>query len=689
LSKKYVKQIDNNQKTASGILVSSGVVTQSTYDDLPVETLIRDITQMRSGDCIASSSLRTMKMPLLAADITIDVYEKSAKSDEMINYLYWALDKIGYQKYKYHKLLALDYGFSLFEKVRGVGTFNNKPTNIYVKLAPIQPDTVNRWLYDGINLIGIEHIRQTPNKGSTYIKIDLADIFHYTHNSEFENPQGSAILRPARMAFVVKEKLIKAFAKTAIRGAGIPHVTYEGNFPDASKSTVEKMLRTVCIEENAYMSSQKGKYVVSLESVQGTSDILPMLDYLDKQQLFLTSSQFTTVGVNSTGSFASSQTIKTIYELSIQVVKKDYEDDENKGLIKDLIDMSPYAGILDEERPFIKLNYSGADLNQVATNMQKLSSVLNMSHDDEVWLRSMFGMPEAVELKEEPVVETPKIPDNTMLPDNQINPKNPIQPEKPIEEPLQNEMMARTLNAKEKHFELNSAIEHYVTMAEKTKNIMSEVWLKILKDIAVQIDQGYETIEIRYKAELANRLSALYREGFDRGKGDMIKEISKAVGITTLSKYHLDTDVKVNKQISKKIDNFYQKLKYSVEHDIDRLGVDKIQKRGSIEYMMGFEDSFKKDKTELTQIVDGSYNAGRDTQMSLFKEDQPDMMFEYSAIFDKNLCNECAGKDGLEYSLTEIEKGTEGVTLDKGYGVNENCLGHLGGNRCRCVWIPL
>jgi hypothetical protein len=685
---KYAKpQSNNNQKTAPGILVSSGVVTQSAYDDLPIETLVRDITMMRSGDCIASSSLRTMKMPLLAADITIDVYEKSDKSDEIIDYLYWVLDKIGYQKYKYHKLLALDYGFSLFEKVKGVATFNNKPTNIYVKLAPIQPDTVNRWLYDGINLTGIEHIRQTPDKGSTYIKIDLADMFHYTHNSEFENPQGSAVLRPARMAFVTKEKLIKAFAKTAIRGSGLVHIQYEGNVGDTEKAKIEKMARTICIEENAYMTSHKGKYLTSLESVQGTSDILPMLDYLDKQQLFLTSSQFTTVGVNSTGSFASSQTIKTIYELSIQVVKKDYEEDENRGLIKDLIDMSPYAGIPDEERPFIKLNYSGADLNQVATNMQKLSSVLKMSYDDEVWLRSMFGMPEAIEIKEEPkepVIE-PLQPE--VKPENAID--DEVQPEKPIEEPKQNEIMARALNAKEKHFELNSAIEHYQTMAEKTKKIMGEVWLKILKDIAVQIDQGYETIEIRYKAELANRLSALYREGFDRGKGDMIKEISKAVGITTLSKYHLDTDVKVNKQITKKIDNFYQKLKYIVEHDIDRLGVDKIQKRGSIEYMMGFEDSFKKDKTELTQIVDGSYNAGRDTQMSLFKEDQPDMMFEYSAIFDKNLCDECSAKDSLEYSLSEIEKGAEGVTLDKGYGVNENCLGHLGGNRCRCVWIPL
>jgi hypothetical protein len=686
LSKKYQKANVNNQKSATGVLVSSGIITQSAYDNLPIETLIRDITQMRNGDCIASSSLRTMKMPLLSADYTIDVYEKSSKSNEMIDYLYWALEKIGYQKYKYHKLLALDYGFSLFEKIKGTELYNGKPTNIYTKLAPIQPDTVNRWLYDGIELIGIEHIKQTPDKGSTYIKIDLSDMFHYTHNSEFENPQGSAILRPARLAFVTKEKLIKAFSKTAIRGSGLVHIEYEGNVADNEKAKIEKMARTICIEENAYMTSHKGKYLTKLETVQGTSDILPMLDYLDKQQLFLTSSQFTTVGVNSTGSFASSQTIKTIYELSIQVIKKDYEEDENKGLLKELIDMSSYAGISEEERAFIKLNYSGADLNQVATNMQKLSGVFNIGHDDEVWIRSMFGMPETVELKEDPKPVIEPIPPE---PENPIHPETPIQPDNPIETPLQNEIMSRQLNAKEKHFELNSAIEHYVNIADKTKKIMSEIWTKILKDIATQINQGYETIEIRYKAELSNRMSALYREGFSRGKSDMIKEISKAVGITTLSKYQLDTDVKVNKLITKKIDNFYQKLKYNVEHDIDRLGIDKIQKRGSIEYIMGFEDAFKKDKSELTQIVEGGYNSGRDTQMELFKEDQPDMMFEYSAIFDRNLCDECAAKDTLEYSLSDILSGAENITLDKGYGINDDCRGHLGGNRCRCVWIPV
>jgi hypothetical protein len=754
---------ETKQKTASGLIVSSGQITQSIYDDLPIETLITDITKMRNADCIASSSLRTMKMPLIQAGYTIDISKKDSRSQEIIDYCYWALEKIDYQKYKYHKLLALDYGFALFEKVKGTGEFNGKPTNCYMKLAPIQPDTVYNWTYEDINLIGIKHIKKIPNRGQTYIDMTMDDLIHYTYNAEFENPQGNSVLRPARLYFISKQKLISAFTKSAIKGTGVVHIQFSGNVSDTERLKIEKMARTVAIEENAYMTSQEGKYLTKLEQVQGMSDIQGMLEYFDKQMLFLTSSQFTTVGVNTSGSFAAAQTIKTIYELSIQSIKKDYETHDNE-LLKEIIDMSPYAGLKEDEYPTLKLDYNAADLNSVATNLQKIVAKLNWTYEDEVWLRSVFGLPEAKEIKEEPK-QTEVNPGENPLPDqnnptDQGNPidqnnqsdetTNPnfsryelehrtkdgfISPEFPKDftEKQKSVMTAayascrlawvkdhpddrqnkankekcakesygavsnldkgyRSLTEKEKNFELSSAIEHYQTISERSKNIMKEVYSKILKDIANQINNNKSEVDIRYKPELLNRLSSLYREGINRGSSDMIKEIGKVALSKTiqLNKYQFEIVIKENKQISKKIDNFYQKLKYSVEHEVDRLGIDKIKKKGTLEFAMGFEDKFKRDQSELTQIVESSYNAGRSEQMELFQEDYPELKFTYSAILDNSLCNDCASKDGLEYTLKEIEEGVEGVTLDKaGYGINEDCLGHLGGNRCRCVWIVI
>ncbi len=656
----------DSQKSAPGIMVSGGKIRQSSYDDLSTETLIQDITRMRNGDCIAASSLRIMKMPLVLADYRIDMKEKD---QEVIDYLSWWLEKVNYQNYKRHKLLALDYGFALFEKVKESTDYNGKPTTIYGKLSPIQPDTVNMWNYKGIELSGVQHIKNIPNKSSSYVDIEIDNLWLYSYNSEFENPNGSPILRPARKFYLLKDKLITGFGKSAVKGGFIPHVKYKKTIDDTIKKKIETMARNITIEDNVYMSSQEGIYEITLEQITMLGNIPPMLEYCDKQMLFLTSSQFTTIGVNSSGSFAASKTVKTIYELSIQAAKKEIEDNDNQ-LIKEIIEMSPYAGrFQDDEYPQVKINYTSADLDAVSANMQKMANILNFTPEDQVWLRSLFGMP-TIDLTEIQKKDDEKKADD--------------------EGDLKKQLFS-VQSGKTKNFELSSAVEHYETMAEKASKLVNDMYKKVLESIYSQIEEGKTEINIPYHAEYIHALKVLYGEGFDRGKKDMLKEIGKVKKETKLEKYEFETKtvVKYDKQINKKIDNLYEKLKYKVEEDIDRLG-NKITDRGSLQFILHYETFFKRDRSDLEQIVESSYNAGRNTQMELVAEDMPELAFVYSAILDKNLCDVCAGKDGLEYTITEIKNGVEGLSLDKGgYGINDECEGHKGGNRCRCVWIAV
>ena len=659
---------DSKQLSSPGVMVSGGqIIQQSEWDAANWQDIVKDIIRMRNGDCLANSCLKVLKAPALLSDYTIGSDVITNRTQEIVDYLYYCFGLFNERSYRRHLLMAIDFGFMVFEIVTNVIEYNGKKTKVITKLSPIQYDTINQFLYEGIDLAGIEHYRRLPDGTSDLITIPIEKLFIFSFLPEFENVTGSPILRPARTVHNMKEKLLRTYTNGAIKGTGLPHVEYERTVDTATKAEIIKMLKTIAISPEAYISSHKGFYSIKFEQVQMIQSIQQMLEYLDKQMLFLTSSQFSAIGLTTSGSYASSKESRSLYELSVQGIIGEIEAKNNK-LLKLMLDYSYLADRSPDEDQNFKINYKNADLRQVADNLQKVFKLIPMTQDDQVQIRQIFDLPEAQEI----VTPAEKTTDEN------TEDQAPAQDQQ-MSKKMGTIKLSREPNKRElSRIELASAVEHYETTSVKAQAIINEVYSKILKDCYRQYQAGKTEFDFENrKIELLNRLKHLYTQGLDRGKSDVKKELQKAGGTKLNNDIVLSTkEPRFVRTISNQIDSLFVKTRAMIEAQVDRLGDNK----GTLGTFIGFENNLPDEKNRLTNIVEKSYTDGRSEELISNKDKIA--IYGYSAIFDKNLCNECSKLDSIEFTADDAKD--LGINLS-GKDVNQNCLGHKGGNECRCM----
>ena len=686
--KKPTSKEEQNQQSTPGIYVSAGDIQHGNYDSKNWQDLIKDYNEMRDGDPIVTSTLNVLKYPALNAERIINPGRETELAKEAADYIDWTFDNIkgGFEKVKRHKLLALDFGISVNEKVwkRGV-EWNGNLTNQLTKLSPLMPETLYRFIYDEeANFLGIEQEKRIPEQGTEFQVIPVSKLDILSYNEEFNDVRGKSLLRPARLAYNSKFKIIIATVITTQRGGGIPLIKVKGDLK-SQQSAIQQLGRTIQIGQNSYIVVDEEKMNVELLEPKNQADRIPFLEYLDRQLFFNTLSQFMTAGIGSNGSRAATQELKAPYELAVGYTIKTLED-SFQSLINVIIENSYLANIEKEDIPIFKFTaFTQPDLNKVAQQLQILygSNVISKQPGDELVIREFFNLPTNIKQQVNNDSEENKI-NKEEITDEEIETELTVcnHNHEDIELVKFNLTPHRELNEVERNiFEFESATDFYLTIQEKEQALMDEILEKTLEDAAQQLKVNGKITKLTRERELVNKLDSLYKEGFIKGSDDVVKELGKFAGVnkTNIKPIKFD-DINNKKRIGRFTEKLFFNMKTTLEDRFENVNESFLKRRGGLEkYILSFKDEFKTDKRNIFNKVENGFIDGRGK--TLDKNNNLIETYTYSAILDGNLCSDCAELDGQVYTRTTIDE--VGLNLTK--PVNSECKGR---DDCRCILIP-
>jgi len=231
--------IEKEQLTNTGIWVTAGEIESSSYDTKSWTELQKDYYTMRNSDGMLQTTVDILKYPILMSEHRIE-----GKNQEVNDYVQWVFDglKKGFQYFKYHKLLALDFGLSMHEMVIKRGDiYKGKTTNRPIWFNPIQNETINKFKYnEQTEFEGIEHIKVVPEKGQEYIDIDKSQLEWFTFNEEYNDIRGRSIYRPIRLFWDAKHKIIISKTTATQRGAGIVTIETLGEPTSSEKAKIQQ-----------------------------------------------------------------------------------------------------------------------------------------------------------------------------------------------------------------------------------------------------------------------------------------------------------------------------------------------------------------------------------------------------------------------------------------------------------------
>jgi hypothetical protein len=671
------KIIKREQKTNTGIYVTAGDIDHSDYDTKDWSDLQKDYTKMRDGHALISTTIDILKYPILMSEYRIE-----SKNKEVEDYLYWVYDGLekGFDYLRRHKMLALDFGVQMHEEIIKRGDkFNGKLTNRPIWYNPIQNETIDRFHYDEqTRFIGIKHEKRIPERNSEFIDIDIENLEYFTWNEEFNDVRGRSILRTVRLDWECELDILIAATNTIKRGSGIPIIYTKGEPSTTDETNIATVGRTICNMRNGYAAMNEERMRLDLVEPKGQQNILPLLEWLDRQIFFNTMSQFMTAGIGGNGSRAATSEHKSSYELAANFILQELETNFQK-LTNRIMKMSYLAKVPYSEYPEFHFNaINQIDLTKVAGNIKTLidSSAITKQREDEEYIREVFGMPkleittEIANPQEKPTsIFGEKDATNVKLLEVKHSHRN-LTPEKQEFE--------------DRVFSLESANEHFMTITEQMDRLLTRQYNELIDDMVLQLKKDrYKAISIRSSIieQTIDEIMELYKKGYARGERDVKAEIRKIGGSIETSKLALSPKQLEKKRgiISRLIKTLFFNTKNSIENKMQVVTDAFLDKKGGLSiYLESYKDGSKTAKNNIKKNVEAGYIDGRGETLLDLKDNIE--TFFYSARLDKSLCDNCAPFDGS--IMTYDEAMSEGLSFL--HPVNSDCLGN---DNCRCLLI--
>lgn len=691
----------SSRQTNPGIYVTGGKIEQSDFDKSEYRELMQDYTSMRNDDSIASTSVDILSYPILNAKFTVvpgykEGYKPTPLAEEAAEYVQETYNQLesGLKYYIRHKLLALYYGFSMFEKIWKKGeVIKGKIGNRLTELYPVQQDTIWWFKYDQqANFTGIKQEQRIPEGGFRHIDIDAEYLHVYTPFEEFKNIQGRSLLRPSRMVWKAKRQIWLASARASSRGAGIPEfiMTPSGNITNDSalKTKLETIARNVGNSENSYVISQKDLVEFKLHSLQNQEMNIPLIQQANTEMFYNTLSEFVTSGIGGNGSRAATGEHKTPYYDAMDAIIKTFEDNEDV-LIQEIIDNSPFAGKLEsEEIPYCVLERPKmTDIIGVGTLINSMISTraITKTPDIEVFLRNMLGLPE----KTEEELEEIKQENMEMIPSNNVEEKpienKDVEVSKKDEKIEEDKKQLSVLVEQDEIFELANAMQVMQEAEVKAEAVVNDVFEKTINDVAMKLAKGDKEIKLAHKKEMIDRLSSVYNYGYRPGKIDVRKEYAKITGnqLAILTPIMIEG---TSEKLVAKVDTLYSAIENSIRDELLLINQQNIDNAGGMERYIKdrFGQTQKQIRNDLSSIASSGYLAGRNDELKELesKDSQLKRMYLNSLEKRETVCDVCRPIDMI--TMTQEEAENLGLNFNS-TPINPLCLGS---NKCRCTWRP-
>lgn len=671
------------------------LLTQEDYNpDLRGPSFYDQIDRMRLSDSQVKAVMSILKLPLLAADWSIEPVSDDEKDIEIAAWLEDSLFNKQIRTWDYilkHMLLSLDFGSMPFEMVWDVKDDDTlkRPMVQLTKLAPRMPKSIIEWrLQENGELASI--LQQGEKDGQwREIEIPGEKLLVFTHDMEGANYKGTSILRQARKDWHIKERL-QRINQVAIekRAAGIDVGTLPDGSTDTQKNNFESVLQTIRTHERAYVLEPEG-HRYRVEGISGNVlDPLPSIQYCDVMILRSILADYLVAGTGSEGSFALVRDRSSFFLMSLGAIANELTSPINRHLIPRWVNYN-WPNVTE----YPKLTHSRLDRRDVGTVAEALKGLIPVG---------VVTPDDGIEQELRELLELPEMPENDLaelarkggdLVSEYKKVKNPRPYEVKARTPLERSVDWITLergldNATDK------IVSAYTSVQKKQiDKVVDEAMKAITSDKpADEKAEMLENVNIPYKREIASSIGKVLADLYGLGQREVKQEMSRQGGEPLRLAMPLDgeNDSTIKRFLRFRalamVTSLSDRIKGSLLNNglnMIREGVtDRMMLEGTLTAL-----SDKAIKSAAGMTVSEALNLGRE---SVAKRNE-NLVEEavYSAIMDRDpdtgegTCPVCEGLNGRQFEIgTQAYEDVKPPRLAG--GTIEACHGR---DRCRCVLI--
>ncbi|MDD4984176.1 MAG: hypothetical protein PHQ43_00105 [Dehalococcoidales bacterium] len=387
----------------TGLKHVQGTLTEEYLNDLKSWDRESKIYLEMRDDLVVGTLLDAVKLPLMAADVSVEPATGNTPADQMAaDWLDAQINGMQKQSWNSHIedcLDCLDFGFSIGEIIlskQADGSLGLK------NISPRGAETLWDW---GFNDQGqaVSFRQRDPNTGAMY-EIPLDRCVHVTWKGRKGNPQGKSLLRSLYRPYRFLRDLEN------FEGIGIEHdvgglpvlkIKEGTTMPQGTDLTnIQSALESIRIDEAAYFISPPGADLVPYGSASKAYDIGAVIERKKKEILMRMFAQFLMLGMEDVGTQALVKGSQDFFSLGLEAVQNRIVEVWNAEMVPYLFSfnryrfpgMSGYPTII-WEKPG-KVDYK-AMID--AFNTASGAKLLTPTDLDEDHFRSLLDLPELPE----------------------------------------------------------------------------------------------------------------------------------------------------------------------------------------------------------------------------------------------------------------------------------------------------
>lgn len=385
----------------TGLAQFSGLIFQEPLKELRGKEAYNRFNEMRLNSPIVGALLLSIENPLRAT--SWEFRSDTSDTDPRLDLLEAARANLehSWNDHISEALTFMAFGFSMFNIVYS----NIDGKMLWKSFSPRGQDTVYRWLYEEVqNYPGDQNPGQRL-KGFVQIAppkyrptpIPIERIMSYRMRVERDNPEGRSILRTAWVDYFYVKHLQQTEAIALERmGPGFPVITLPAGATTGGATTDDakaaKIVRNVRIDEQSGLVLPDGWKFEFAKVGTTIPDYNLVIERHEKRILLSALAQFLMLGMDGKGSLALSKDHSDFFTMSINAVADIISETFTKQAIPQLMELNGYdcEGLRLEHTP--AQGSIGPEV--VADFISKVSAVMTLDANDEVWLRQVVGMPE-------------------------------------------------------------------------------------------------------------------------------------------------------------------------------------------------------------------------------------------------------------------------------------------------------
>lgn len=407
-------QNPTQQIGASGTYFFKGYITAEEYAiDLQGKYGLQVYDVMRKSDATAHAALQVCKNPILGCEWYFEPASNDPVDEKIAEHATYEFfnRKLDYWNIMREGLNFLDFGFFTAEKVFDTeATWNGKPYIGLSKIASRKQRSILKFMQDD-DTEGITQILPAGRLGSnsgglsvnggTSVNIPRSKLLYVVNDQEGDNYFGVSLLRYAYKPWKIKDglEIMNAVALENM-ALGIPYIKKGINNQTVDEGELEAArdrLRQQRVNEEAFL-----EYPASIEigwtDMKGntTKDVMPTIEYQDRQILLSVLAQFLLLGANdASGSRAVSQDHSRLFVKALDSVAKQWQAAFQNDVVNQWVDLN-YSNLPNGYPKLKHSTISDEDVTETATAVQQLmaAGALHPDKDSENRLRRMLNLPE-------------------------------------------------------------------------------------------------------------------------------------------------------------------------------------------------------------------------------------------------------------------------------------------------------